>query len=103
VVLCDVDRLLERLRWHTPDAYRLVPGEGTAPDQWAARCPLHPDVGFTLLITDRGDDREADVWCRVGCPRNVIRYVLTPDPEREREARRRADTLVWAQNWKAAA
>jgi len=79
-----------------------MPGDGTVPDQWAAKCPLHPDAGFTLLVTER-PGRDPDLWCRVGCPPNVIRYVLIPDPERDHEARRRADVLGWAQNWKAAA
>jgi hypothetical protein len=96
-----LDRLLEGLRWNARDSYRLIPSKGDAPDRWAARCPLHSSVGFTLLITDRGDDREPDIWCRVGCPPNVIRYVLVPDSERYQEATRRAETLTWAQRWAA--
>lgn len=97
-----LDRLLEGLRWHTPDAYRAIPGEGTAPDRWAARCPLHVAVGFTLLVTDRGD-REPDLWCQVGCPPNVIRYTLVPDPERDQKAEETAQALLWAQNYRRAA
>jgi hypothetical protein len=95
------DRILEGLRRHCgPDAYRLIPGEGDAPDRWASPCPLHPSSGFSLLVTET--DGEPDLWCRVGCPRGWIRYVLTPDPERDREAARRAKAIVWAQNWRAA-
>jgi hypothetical protein len=94
-----VDRLLEGLRWHCqPDPYRLVPGP---PDRWAGKCPLHPDAGFTLLITETNGD--ADVWCSVGCPEGWIRYVIDRDLDRDREAAERAQMLVWAQTWRAAA
>jgi hypothetical protein len=94
-----VDRLLAGLRAHASDAYRLVPGEANQPDRWIACCPLHVDVGFTLVVTDRGDDRKPAVWCRVGCPEKVIRRVLVPDPEAERAAAATARAIVWAQTY----
>jgi hypothetical protein len=94
-----VDRLLEGLRWHLRDAYRLIPAERDEPDRWRARCPLHPDAGFTLLITELPSG-EADVWCRIGCPAGIVRYALIPDLEREREAERRAGVLLWAQSFR---
>jgi hypothetical protein len=94
-----LDQLLEGLRWHARDAYRLIPGELGEPDRWRARCPLHPDAGFTLLLTELSSG-EVDLWCRTGCPEGVIRYALVPDPEREREAERRAAVLLWAQSFK---
>jgi hypothetical protein len=95
-----VDDLLAGLRAHGSDTYRLVPGQGDEPDRWAAICPMHPAAGRTLLITDRGDGREPEVWCRVGCPAGIVRYALLNDPEREREAERRAAVLLWAQSFK---
>jgi hypothetical protein len=89
-----VDQLLAGLRRHTPDAYRLVPGEGDAPDHWIARCPLHVDVGFTLVLTEAGR-----LWCRVGCPEGIIRYALVDDPERERAASATARAIVWGQTY----
>jgi hypothetical protein len=103
-----LDRLLEGLRWGcSPGAYGLIPGETCTPDRWAAKCPLHPDVGYTLLVTgclcDPGDPRcscEPAVWCQVGCPEWAIKYTLLPDPEREREAERRSAVLLWAQSYR---
>jgi hypothetical protein len=122
----DVDRLLEGLRWHCqPDPYKPIPGQlghwsddperrfppcgpdpsdrfmPGGPDRWAAKCPLHPNAGLTLLITE--NCAGADVWCAVGCPPSVIRYVLLPDAGRDREAARRAGVLVWARNYRRAA
>jgi hypothetical protein len=95
-----LDRLLAGLRRHSPDAYRLVPGEPGRPDRWLARCPLHPDIGFALVIIDRGDDQEPDLWCKVGCPVGIVRYALAPDPERERAAEAAARVLIWAQTYR---
>jgi hypothetical protein len=89
-----LDRLLAGLRCHSSDAYRLVPGEHGLPDRWLARCPLHPDVGFTLTVSEEGDLR-----CRAGCPEWAISYALLDDPERERAAAAVARALVWAQNY----
>jgi hypothetical protein len=93
-----LDRLLAGLRRHSPDSYRLVPGEGDTPDHWIARCPLHVDAGFTLVLSEAGR-----LWCRVGCPEGIIRYALVDDPERERAAESAARVIVWAQNWKRSA
>jgi hypothetical protein len=103
-----LDRLLQGLRRQCgPDSYRLLPGQGDERDRWKARCPLHPGVaeawsGYTLLVTEL-PGHEADIWCQIGCPPWAIRYALLPDPEREREAERRAAVLLWAQSWKRAA
>jgi len=97
-----VDRTLAGLRWHSHDAYRLVSGQDGAGDRWAARCPLHPASDFSLVVVDEGDDREPSLWCKVGCPPQVICYTLSFDPERDRVAAERAEALVWAQNWRAA-
>jgi hypothetical protein len=86
-----LDRLLAGLRRHSRDAYRLVPGEGHEPDRWLARCPLHPDVGFTLTVSEEGD-----LQCEVGCPDWAIRFALLDDPERERAAAAVARAIVWA-------
>jgi hypothetical protein len=95
-----LDRILEGLRRSCqPDAYRLIPGEGDEADRWAARCPLHVDAGFTLLVTEDQAGGEPALWCRAGCPPAIIRYALVPDPERQREAERRAAVLLWAQSW----
>jgi hypothetical protein len=102
-----LDRRLQGLRRHCgPDPYRLIPGDDS--DRWAARCPLHPGVtgawsAYTLVVADREHEQEPELWCRVGCPPWVIRYVLLPDPEREHEAAERARVLVWAQNWERSA
>jgi hypothetical protein len=98
-----VDRVLEGLRRQCrPDPYRLVPGEGEAPDRWTARCPLHPDSGFCLIVTDCGE-RDPGLWCRVGCQAGVIRDVLLGNPGRDRLAAARAKVLVWGQNYRRAA
>jgi hypothetical protein len=39
------------------------------------------------------------VWCKVGCPTGIVRYALLDDPEREREAERRAAVLLWARSF----
>jgi hypothetical protein len=93
-----VDRILAGLRRHTPDAYRLIPGERGGADRWLARCPFHPDVGFTLTITEAGG-----LSCRVGCPEWAITYALVDDPEREKAAAATARVIVWAQDWKRSA
>jgi hypothetical protein len=97
-----LDLHLQGLRAHSRDAYRLIPGKGDQPDRWICRCPLHPDVGLTLVLVDQGADHDPALWC-VGCPPAVVRYVLIPDPEREREAERRAAVLLWAQSARRAA
>jgi hypothetical protein len=94
-----LDRVLEGLRKACgPDPYRLIPGRGDEPDRWAARCPLHPDAGYTLLVTGLPGD-EADLWCSIGCPPGVLRSVLVPDPEAEKLAAARAKVLLWAQSY----
>jgi hypothetical protein len=98
-----VDRLLLALRLAAPDAYRLVPGAGGAPDAWLCRCPLHPDAGFTLTVVDRGDSRDPLVSCRAGCPAVAVEVALGLDREHQAEAERRARTLMWARSWRRAA
>ena len=98
-----LDLHLQGLRAHSDDAYRLLPGKGDAPDRWVAKCPMHPDVGFTLILTDQGDDQDPELWCRLGCPEGVIRYALIDNPEREQRARAAAQVLVWAQSYRRAA
>jgi hypothetical protein len=93
-----VDRLLAGLRRHAPDSYRLVVDERGGSDRWIARCPFHPDVGFSLTVTEAGG-----LWCKVGCPEWAITYALVDDPERERAAEAAARVIVWAQNWKRSA
>jgi hypothetical protein len=92
-----LDEFLKGLRRHASDAYRLVAGEGGDPDRWLARCPLHVDVGFTLVVTDRGDDREPGLWCRAGCPAWAIGYALVDDLEREQAAAAVARAIVYGQ------
>jgi len=95
----DVDRVLEGLRCTTSDAYRLIPGEGEEPDRWRARCPLHADSGWSLLVAERGVG-DAELWCRVGCPPSILRQILLPDPEHERWVEAMASVLLWAQSVK---
>jgi hypothetical protein len=90
-----LDRLLTGLRLHCgPDPY-VTRGVGV----WWARCPLHPDAGYSLLVTEQEEGREVELCCRVGCPPSVIRGLLVPDPEREAIAAARAAAIVWAQMW----
>lgn len=91
-----LDRLLAGLRAHSPDAYRLVPGERGDPDHWIARCPLHVDAGFTLVVTEGGG-----LSCRLGCPEWAVRCALLEwvDPERKRAAAAVARAIVWGQTY----
>jgi hypothetical protein len=99
-----VDQLLTGLRqlareYELDRVYELIPGKGGEPDRWRACCPFHPAAGFTVVITELPSG-EADVWCRVGCAPGVVRSVLVPDPERQRQAEAYAQVLLWAQSFK---
>jgi hypothetical protein len=90
-----LDRLLASLRLHCgPDAYT-TRGLGV----WWARCPLHPDTGYSLLVTELPGEG-IELCCRGGCPEAVIRELLDPDPEREGEAKSISRALVWAQTYR---
>jgi hypothetical protein len=93
-----VDRILAGLRRHADDAYRLIPGERGGADRWLARCPFHPDVGFSLTVTEAGG-----LSCQAGCPEWAIRYALVDDPDRQKTTEAAARVIVWAQNWKRSA
>ena len=79
-----LDRTLERLRELYPDAYRLLPGR---PDRWRARCPLHPDAGFTLELVDYGERRWPLASCSVGCSARVLWRMLRPELEAQQHDR----------------
>jgi hypothetical protein len=90
-----VDRVLEGLRVNCgPDAYRC----SDRLDVWSARCPLHPDAGFTLHVREYPDGRVV-FWCRVGCPVAVIEDLLMPDPRRAERAELYARVLAWARTY----
>jgi hypothetical protein len=92
-----LDRVLTGLRAHCgADAYRA----GQELDQWTARCPLHPDAGFTLDVRELPDGKVA-LRCRVGCPPKAIHNVLVPDPQREEAADATARALLWAQRYRS--
>jgi hypothetical protein len=99
-----VDRILLRVRmlcreYEIDDPHRLLPGEGDEPDGWLACCPLHPSAGQTLLVIDRGDDREPYLSCSVGCPSGSVRYALDLDPELNEAAEAASQVLAWAQRF----
>ena len=98
-----LDRVLERLRRISRDAYRLVPGQGSAPDRWRARCPLHPDAGFTLWVVDYGDKHWPLIQCDIGCQPTVLWRLLRPELQAELNSRaeHRAEVLLWAKRWSA--
>jgi hypothetical protein len=93
-----LDRLLAGLRRHSPDAYRLIPGEHGLPDRWLAHCPLHVSTGHSMALLERADG-DVVLACAAGCPECVIRELLDPDTERERIAAARAAVLLWAQSY----
>ena len=98
-----VDRALQQLRalcreFELDTPYKLVPGQGDSADVWLCRCVMHPSSAPSLVLVDRGD-REPDFYCRHGCPKQAIREVLFPDPEREATAEARAAVLVWSQRY----